>query len=157
MKKKLSIILTICMLVSIMNTFAFEVRKPQDDKLGTYFDQELRDNRYYYTISWGDTERYRLDISEEEARNERILEIVIKNFAMGEMGLVSGGIAFLLSFIMHYAHSPYDRAGTYYIYKTPCQRIQHDRLTGEERIVERGEKIEITHNGMRTGGRTIWN
>ena len=42
-----------------------------------------------------------------------------------------------------------------YIYNTPCQRIQLDRLTGEEKIVERREKIEITHNGMRTGGRTI--
>ena len=41
---------------------------------------------------------------------------MIKNFAIGEMGLASGGIAFLLSFIMPYAHSPYDRAGTYYIY-----------------------------------------
>ena len=98
-----------------MNTFAFEFRKPQADKLGSYFDQELRDNLYYYTISLGDTERYRLDIS-EEARDERILENVIKNFAIGEMGLASGGIAFLLSFIMPYAHSPYDRAGTYYIY-----------------------------------------
>ncbi|WP_308533645.1 hypothetical protein [uncultured Peptoniphilus sp.] len=52
MKKRISFILAICLLLPLMNTFAYENNNFHLKTLNFKEEMELRDNRYYYTIRY---------------------------------------------------------------------------------------------------------
>lgn len=96
-----------------------------------------------------------MHISEEEAKDERNYEANVKDFISGSMGIYSSKAGFVLMCILKFYHGPYDSAGTYYIKKSTCKRIKHDRLTGDERVVDVGMSLEISHND-RTYSNNYW-
>ncbi len=155
MKKKISFILLVTILVSFVNTFAYENLNSNGKYLDLKTGTELRDNRYYYTIRYENEENYTMYISEADAQNERSFENEVKDFISSSMGLYNITAGFVLKYILKFYHGPYSSAGTYYISKSTCKRIKHDRLTGEEIVTDVGMGIEISHNG-RTFSSNYW-
>lgn len=155
MKKRISFILVICLLGSIMNTFAYSKGEIELLNGNGYEDKLLRNNRYYYTVRHENEENYRKNVSEREAQSERDYEEAIRDFLSLVAGIPSWALGGAVGVALHYYHSPYDTAGVYYITKSTCKRILHDRETGEERVVAVGCGFEITHNGN-TESRDFW-
>lgn len=121
----------------------------------SYEDKLLRNNCYYYTVRHENEENYRKNISEREAQSERDYEEAIRDFLSFTAGIPSWALGGAVGVALHFYYSPYDIAGIYYITKSTCKRIHHDRKTGEERVVAVGCGFEITHNGN-TESRDLW-
>ncbi|WP_308533848.1 hypothetical protein [uncultured Peptoniphilus sp.] len=152
--KRVSFILVLSLLLSLMNTFAYSSRNIDPLPLNINNNVLLRDNRYYYTISHDNERNYIMTISEDEARNEKIYEDAIKLYATTALGVYGATFSAFVGFVMLF-YNGYNSAGDYYITKSTCKRIRHDRLTGEEKVVDIGNGFEISHSGV-TRSRDFW-
>ncbi|WP_135100573.1 hypothetical protein [Peptoniphilus raoultii] len=92
-----------------------------------------------------------MTISEDEARNEKIYEDAIKLYATTVLGVYGATFSAFVGFVMLF-YNGYNSAGDYYITKSTCKRIRHDRLTGEEKVVDIGNGFEISHSGVTRSG-----
>lgn len=158
MKKKYILPITLIIFVSTI-IFPFA----QSYKTVEYKDTEgmvLRHNRYYYTYEYNKLIPYDIYISEDESKNEEKFRRVLFDSLGDYFGSVFLPISVIGPALTNYIfdsfyRSPYAAAGDYKIIPYDVKRIQNDRLTGEKRIVERGYKFVVEHNGQSIE-KTFW-
>lgn len=158
MKKKYILPITLIIFVStIICPFA------QSYKTLEYNNTEdivLRHNRYYYTYEYNKLKPYDIYISEDESENEEkfrrvLFDSLVAYFGSAFFPISVTGPALTNYIFDSFYRSPYAAAGDYKIIPYEVKRIQNDRLTGEERVVDRGYKFVIEHNGESVE-KTFW-